>query len=887
MNTDAADLERLTRALAHRYAIERELGQGGMATVYLARDLKHDRHVAVKVLHPNLAAAVGAARFLAEIRTTANLQHPHILPLHDSGDADGYLFYVMPYVDGETLRARLTRERQLPITDAVRIAREVASALDYAHRHGVIHRDVKPENVLLHDGSALVADFGIALAVQEARGTRITQTGLSLGTPQYMSPEQAMGERQLDARTDVYALGAILYEMLTGEAPFGGASGQAIVAKMMTERPTPPSTVRDTVPDAVEAAVLTALAKLPADRFSSAAQFADALAVVDARGSTGGSRSRSPSTARSRVRWVAIAVAALLVGAASGFWGSWLRRPRADDGVLRTMIAFPSGQELEAAPQGNSFVLSRDGTVLVYWGRSAGDSHQLWSRRLDQLNATPIRGTEDGVLPVLSPDARQVAFGTLTDRKIYVVPIEGGVPRIVVDSARRGGLDWATDGMLYYRATSDGLSRVPAGGGASEKLIQPNTDAGVGGKGYFWPQALPGSRSLIASFRPSSGDNAASRIVAIPLDTRKPIDIVAGVYARYAATGHLVWATADGSIYAAPLNTRTFALGAPTLLLQHVRVESAFGSADFSFSDRGRLLYQFGDASGGDLVWVTRAGTIVPLGVDGIQAGLGNGMALSPDDRYLAVSRVSGTEIDVWTKSLPDGALTRLTTSGSPDLQPNWTPDGRYVSFLRRGAIYKRAADGTGTDSLVLRRPTAITDAAWSPDGRWLAIVESPSRLVFLRRGDSTVRVISEGSRFAEGEPHFSPDSRWIAYTSAESGQSEVYVRPFPDVTAGKWQVSIGGGTWPRWSHTGHELLYRTRGSARLMSATIRTSPTFGIVRRDSLAPAATQAVGINADPFEVGANDQQFLVIRSREQGQGLVIVEHWFDDLMHNAGP
>ncbi|HEY5260670.1 MAG TPA: serine/threonine-protein kinase, partial [Solirubrobacteraceae bacterium] len=600
MNADAVNLERLTRALADRYAIERELGQGGMATVYLAHDLKHDRHVAVKVLHPDLAAVVGAARFLAEIRTTANLQHPHILPLHDSGDADGYLFYVMPYVDGETLRTRLTRERQLPITDAVRIAREVASALDYAHRHGVIHRDVKPENVLLHDGSALVADFGIALAVQQAGGVRMTQTGLSLGTPQYMSPEQAMGEKNIDARTDIYALGAVTYEMLCGDPPFTGSSVQAIVAKMMTERPTPLSTLRDTVPANVEDAVLTALAKLPADRFTSAAQFADALVVSEARGSTGVSRAQSPSAARSRSWWVSIA-AALLVGAAAGVWGSWLRRPRGDGDVLRTMIAFPPGQGVEAAPQGNSFVLSRDGTVLVYWGPSTGDSHMLWSRRLDQLTATPIRGTEGGVLPVLSPDARQVAFETLTDRKIRVVPIEGGVPRVVVDSARRGGFDWAADGNLYYRATSDGLNRVPAAGGSSETVIQPPTDAGVG-MGYFWPQALPGGNTLIASLRPSSGDNEASRIVAIPPDRRKSVDIVAGVYARYAPTGQLVWATADGAVYSAPFNTRTFAIGAPTRVLEHVRVESAFGSADFSFSDRGRLLYQLGDASGADLV---------------------------------------------------------------------------------------------------------------------------------------------------------------------------------------------------------------------------------------------------------------------------------------------
>src|SRR6185312_10093132 len=226
--------ERLRKALADRYRVERELGAGGMATVYLGHDLKHDRDVAIKVLHPDLGAALGADRFLSEIRTTARLQHPHILPLLDSGDAGGLLYYVMPLVTGETLRARLERERQLPVTDAVRIAREVADALSYAHGHGVIHRDIKPENILLQDGHALVADFGIALAVQSAGGQRMTQTGLSLGTPQYMSPEQAMGEKTVDHRTDIYALGAVTYEMLSGEPPFSGPTVQSIVAKVLT-----------------------------------------------------------------------------------------------------------------------------------------------------------------------------------------------------------------------------------------------------------------------------------------------------------------------------------------------------------------------------------------------------------------------------------------------------------------------------------------------------------------------------------------------------------------------------------------------------------------------------------------------------------------------------
>ena len=258
---------RLTSALADRYRLGRELGQGGMATVYLAEDLRHGRKVAIKVLHPELSAVLGGERFLAEIKVTANLQHPHILGLIDSGEADGLLYYVMPYVAGESLRARLARERQLPVEEALRLAREVASALDYAHRQGVVHRDIKPENILLQDGAALVADFGIALAVQQAGGSRMTQTGMSLGTPAYMSPEQAMGEREIGARSDVYALGAMTYEMLAGEPPFTGPNSQAIVAKVLTEQPPPLRPKRPTVPPAAEAAILTALQKLPADRW--------------------------------------------------------------------------------------------------------------------------------------------------------------------------------------------------------------------------------------------------------------------------------------------------------------------------------------------------------------------------------------------------------------------------------------------------------------------------------------------------------------------------------------------------------------------------------------------------------------------------------------------
>ncbi|MBA3646563.1 MAG: serine/threonine protein kinase [Gemmatimonadaceae bacterium] len=345
-------LERLQAALAGRYDISREIGAGGMATVFLAHDVKHDRDVAIKVLHPDLGAALGSERFLSEIKTTAKLQHPHILPLLDSGEADGLLYYVMPVVTGESLRVRIEREGQLSINESVRIAKETASALDYAHRHGVVHRDIKPENILLHDGQAIVGDFGIALAVSAAGGARMTQTGLSLGTPQYMSPEQAMGERTVDARSDVYSLGAVTYEMLTGDAPFTGNSVQAIVSKIMTQRPTPISATRDTVPETVENAVMIALSKLPADRFATAAEFANALtssttSFARPTAATGSVARTGPGGRRldSIGQHFGIpAIAVALIASGLALWG-WMR-PQHPRQVVRYALTFDSTDAL-------------------------------------------------------------------------------------------------------------------------------------------------------------------------------------------------------------------------------------------------------------------------------------------------------------------------------------------------------------------------------------------------------------------------------------------------------------------------------------------------------------------------------------------------------------
>jgi serine/threonine-protein kinase len=473
-------VERLTSALSDRYEIDRELGQGGMATVYLADDAKHDRKVALKVLRPELAALIGAERFLNEIRVTANLQHPHILPLHDSGEADGFLFYVMPYVEGDTLREKIQREKQLGIDEAVDITKAVAAALDYAHRHDVIHRDIKPENVLIHDGQALVADFGIALAVSEAGGTRLTETGLSVGTPHYMSPEQAMGDRELDARSDVYSLGAMLYEMLAGDPPYTGSTAQAIVAKVITEKAPPVTTHRDTVPAHVAAAITKALSKLPADRFTSAADFAAALTnPAFALPTTAAPGAPADLAVARRAQWARFAwpaVATVIAGLA--LWG-WLR-PEPPTAVMRYGLALPPDQPLTDAFH-PTFAIAPDGSWTVYVGPGDGGG-QLWVKARDRYEATPLSGTVGAQGPVVSPDGEWIAF--IADGQLRKVPAGGGSAITLTDSVQMQlrSATWLDDGSLVFANVGWSLMRVPDVGGAAEVLCRAAKRASRGSR---------------------------------------------------------------------------------------------------------------------------------------------------------------------------------------------------------------------------------------------------------------------------------------------------------------------------------------------------------------------------------------------------------------------
>jgi tRNA A-37 threonylcarbamoyl transferase component Bud32 len=418
----------LTSALADRYRLDRELGQGGMATVYLAHDLRHDRQVAIKVLRPELAAILGRERFLAEIRLTAKLDHPHILTLIDSGESDGFLWYALPFIRGESLRRRLDREKQLGIEESVALARQIALALDYAHRRGVIHRDIKPENILLHEGEPMLADFGIALAITDAGGERLTETGLSVGTPTYMSPEQATADRQLDGRSDLYSLGALLYEMLAGEPPFTGATAQAVIARLMTERPTSIRVIRDSVSVPLEAVVMKALAKVPADRHQTGAAFAAALAEAMSTTAEPARVDRPPRVPGPVWIGVGLAAAAASLMLVLRAHGGRVRLPAppvqlTTSGRAYTPVMAPDGSQVAYAAEDCSHPGNCVWSIVVR--ETAAESERPIVENL--VAAFPFQWSRDGLWLLYNGGAFGKPVG------IQVVSRLGGTPRLVSD----------------------------------------------------------------------------------------------------------------------------------------------------------------------------------------------------------------------------------------------------------------------------------------------------------------------------------------------------------------------------------------------------------------------------------------------------------------------
>jgi serine/threonine-protein kinase len=856
--------DRLETALDGKYRIERKLGEGGMASVYLAEDIKHKRKVALKILKPELAAVIGAERFLSEIRTTANLQHPHILALFDSGSADGYLYYVMPFIDGETLGDKLDREKQLGVDEAVKIARDVADALDYAHRQGVIHRDIKPANVLLHDGRPVVADFGIALAVSAAGGGRMTETGLSLGTPHYMSPEQASADRDLSARSDVYSLGCVLYEMIAGQPPHTGPSAQSILVRILTDTPRPLTELRHTVPPHVAATVAKALEKLPADRFDTAKAFLDALedegftyepkAFTKAATPTAPPPDAAPAPHwawPSVLPWAAAGVLAIAAAV------SWLQ-PDPPTLVQR----FPLALGDFGYGSGPAFAISPDGSTVAYIGLD----QRLYWRSISSLEAQLVPGSDQSRSPFFSPDGRTIGYtiGPASDDRIRTMSLDGAPPR-TLSPDHFPGATWGYDGFVYYVDLAGALWHVSEQGGDPELLAEASDDLQ-----FRWPDALPGGRALLVA-------TLGGTVGTFDLESREMTPLLAAGMARYAG-GHIFWVDAEGTLFAAPFDPRTLELSGQGVELADDVQASLQGSFDFAVSENGTLIYSTGtggSAGGEGLVWVDgdEQASVIDPRIASELSDIDN-LALSPDGRFVALevetepSPSEGAPAQIWIYDLDQGVFTRLTFQGTRNAQPRWMPDGRTVAYLSdQGegptAIWSQPHDRTGTDQLLFQAEWDIGSFDVAPveglpllvggnGGQWLA-----------QPGGSTLEPFLV-TDFLEWRARISPDGRWVAYQSDESGSPEVYVRSFPE--GGRpWSISRGVGRIPVWSRSGEEIVYYSQGEG-FFAATVELS--------EEVRVSSTRALLRNAIPFELSGATRPSASYDLSPDGERLLLI-------------
>jgi Tol biopolymer transport system component len=833
MDSIAASLE---GGLAGRYRVERAIGSGGMANVYLADDLRHHRKVAIKVLRPELVALVGGDRFLKEIEVTANLQHPHILGLIDSGTAGGQLYYVMPFVQGESLRARLDRERQLPVADAIAIAATVAGALDYAHRQGVIHRDIKPENILLHEGQAMIADFGIALAISQATGPRLTETGLSIGTPQYMSPEQAAGEDKVDARTDVYSLGCTAYEMLAGRPPFEGPSAQAILSQVLTSSPAPVSVLRAAVPEHVAAAVHIALEKLPADRFQTAGEFADAL-----RGPTSRTLARTAMHASRRRRWPrALVVATGLVALAAGFAiGRSIGRPAevVVSPPRRLSITLPGESPLALTGPGplgvwqSAVAISPAGDLLAY-ASVRGGTTVLALRPLDSDSAVVLPGTVGAYNPFFSPDGRWIGY--FAGNELRKVLSAGGSPVTVATVDRPVGAVWpAEEQILLFQQDGYMMRWLSPQGGRDSTVLLPAQFAA--------PALLPGGQWVLGHFGSgqlgllSLADTtllAISRGGVVPIDSVLQEDLLLGVSPKYVASGHIIFGAGDGVLMALPFDgANRKVLGGPVPVVDGVRMEEGIGFGEYAVSPDGTLVFVPGrNQRQGRIAFVNADGSLDTLP---LPRGLYTQPRLSPNGRYLAVQ--VGKAIGGWETLVVDlesGVSQRIEVAGNYRSYPgSWTPDGRSILV----GLFQPVANG-----FIGARLYTLEDRSWRSlgnfSGSYITIAPNGRDFVYSnwRTGDLGIRAI-EGDTTSIPIPArgwaatFSPDGRWLAWGSADGG---VAASPVPP-TGAIYPVAERGQQ-PLWTPDGRQLIYRD--GRRFYRVGIETSGGFRSGRPELLA---------------------------------------------------
>jgi serine/threonine-protein kinase len=839
-----------------------------MATVYLAHDLRHERAVALKVLDPDLAAALGAERFLTEIKTTATLQHPHILSLYDSGEAEGTLFYAMPFIDGESLRERIDRERQLPIEDAVRIGREIASGLQAAHAAGVVHRDVKPGNILLGSAGAVIADFGIALALQQAEGERLTKTGLSVGTPHYMSPEQATGDQPLDARSDVYSLGCVLYEMLVGEPPHTGKSVQSVVAGILSREIPRPRATRATIPQHVDSAIRKSLERAPADRFGSCGEFATALADPTFRhGEEAGTE-----TSRALKRWRATAVVALvalplvMLGQWWLGWGSGSELPP----VARFTIPFGGAEGY--ATQRSGLAISRDGSHIAFVRGGVGRD-RLVLRARDRVDDWVVPGSEGALDPFFSPDGRWVGFATVD--ALYTLPLTGGAPQRIAGFSEAQGPRWAEDGWIYFGSYS-GLWRVPQGGGEPEQLTELRSEREE--TIHARPLLLNDGQFILFSI--GRGAEDTFEIASLSRETQAITVLTLGVSPE-AIDGVLLFGRPDGTLVAAPLQLPVgIDEGRSVTLVEGIVAKP--GVLEYAIADDGTLTYEAGSGMTGRLVLVDRYG-----GEEAIEESgrVLNSPRFSPDGRRASVGIGSPPTRQVWVIELGPNTLSPLTYEGH-NYYGTWSAAGDAIYFTREygtsADVWSRRADGSGSARPVLR------DGGMNyPEGVARTTGEILIRTQDAQSGLHDVAALDPATADTrmllsqpanEESPAVSPDGAWLAYSSDLSGQLEVYVTTFPE-PGGRSQISLSGGSEPVWSPDGRELFY-WQGDTLLVAGFDVEAPNL-VSSRDRLLSGPYARWPFHAN-YDIHPDGTRFLMIRREStESRTLVVVLNWLQEL------
>jgi eukaryotic-like serine/threonine-protein kinase len=850
----------LNHSLAGRYRIEREIGRGGMAVVYLAEDLKHARRVAIKVLDPELARALGAERFLREIEIAARLSHPRIVPLLDSGSAGGLLYYVMPYVEGESLRDRLDREQQLPVGEAVEIARQAAAALAYAHEHGIVHRDVKPENILLSGGEAMVADFGIARAVAAAGGTKLTQSGLVVGTPLYMSPEQASGVGHPDARSDVYSLACVLYEMLAGEPPFAGRTAQAVTARKLSESAPEVRAVRDSTPGPVAAVVRRALARVPADRYRTAAELAEALRRAENEGAA------DPAVAargRGASGWRAVAVgsgAALLL-ITTAYVAGW--SGRAPGPGLFVELVVDGRVEL-----GSRAALSPDGRRLAYL---SGD--RLWVRDLEGLDSRTVPGSDGARMPFWSPDATELGY--VARGRLWRAPAAGGesvaIATIGIGLAGGAGATWTGDGQIVFATGSTGLLTVPARGGVPRLLVPLEPDE----TDHHEPHALPGGQGIL--FVPHRIDGTYALDIVADGERRELLRLDGHRIGEpvYSPTGHLLF-TLSEDVWAVPFSLRRLEItGEPSLLRPGASTPSVAAGGSLAF-------FRGAGTTGRQLAFVQRDGAVDRL-VGDPSAGL-QFFSLSPAGDRVAVALMA--PLGIWVIDPIRGTRSRPTEEGEAGNMPRWSPAGERIAYIGSDpgdapAVRVRAADGTGSASELVRG----WYPSFTPRGELVVTLGLPIddeewdiAYIDLNADGAVIPIVASSAR--ECCQDVSPDGRYLAYASDTSGRWEVYVTRFPS-GEGTWQASAGGGAWPRWDPRGDRLYYAQ--GVDLMEIPVSTEPELelGSPARLFSRPARVQDIRYGKpDYFDITPGGDRFLVVVPATEdavGGSVVVVGNW----------